>query len=85
VKCWASRDTLALGNITGVMVYQSMLPVAVGLAFTPWSLTGPAVAALAGGALAVAVVLRSGLVRLPYVGTWLLLYAGAVVFILAEH
>jgi cation:H+ antiporter len=84
-----AKDTLALGNITGAMVYQSMLPVAVGLAFTPWSLTGPAVAAsaaaLAGGALAVAVVLRGGRVRLPYVGTWLLLYAGAVVFILADR
>jgi cation:H+ antiporter len=50
------KDELALGNITGAMVFQSTLPVAVGLAFTSWSLdVYPILAcafALAGGALA---------------------------------
>ncbi|MFH0916034.1 MAG: sodium:calcium antiporter [bacterium] len=32
------KDTLALGNITGAMVFQSTFPVAVGLAFTKWRL-----------------------------------------------
>jgi cation:H+ antiporter len=32
------KDTLALGNITGAMVFQSTLPVAIGLAFTHWEL-----------------------------------------------
>ena len=32
------KDTLALGNITGAMVFQSSVPVALGLAFTNWSL-----------------------------------------------
>jgi cation:H+ antiporter len=32
------KDTLALGNITGAMVFQSAIPVAVGVAFTPWQL-----------------------------------------------
>jgi cation:H+ antiporter len=32
------KDTLALGNITGAMVFQSTFPVAIGLAFTPWRL-----------------------------------------------
>ena len=36
------KDTLALGNITGAMVFQSMLPVAFGLVFTDWQLTAPA-------------------------------------------
>ena len=36
-----SKDTLALGNITGAMVFQSSFPVAIGVAFTPWNLTGP--------------------------------------------
>ncbi|HEY7486180.1 MAG TPA: hypothetical protein VH912_17075 [Streptosporangiaceae bacterium] len=84
-----AKDTLAVGNVTGAMVYQSMLPVAIGLAFTPWKLTSPAVAAslaaLAGGGLAIAVVLRGGRMRLPYVGTWILLYAGAVGFILTAE
>lgn len=32
------KDTLALGNITGAMVFQSTFPVAVGIAFTKWRL-----------------------------------------------
>ena len=50
------KDSLALGNITGAMVFQSALPVAVGLAFTPWELQPAAIVAgvvgLVGGALA---------------------------------
>jgi cation:H+ antiporter len=34
----SNKDTLALGNITGAMVFQSSVPVALGLAFTSWSL-----------------------------------------------
>ena len=34
------KDTLALGNITGAMVFQSTFPVAIGLAFTDWRLYG---------------------------------------------
>ena len=33
------KDHLALANITGAMVFQSCLPVALGLAFTPWVLS----------------------------------------------
>ncbi|MDQ5819503.1 MAG: sodium:calcium antiporter [Actinomycetota bacterium] len=33
-----NKDTLALGNITGAMVFQSSIPVALGLAFTDWTL-----------------------------------------------
>lgn len=36
----AKKDTLALGNITGAMVFQSTFPVAVGMAFTDWQLWG---------------------------------------------
>jgi len=39
---WKGRDTLALGNITGAMVFQSTFPVCVGLLFTEWKLTGMA-------------------------------------------
>ncbi|WP_456482055.1 sodium:calcium antiporter [Methanopyrus sp.] len=34
------RDDLALGNVTGAMVFQATFPVAVGLSFTSWRL-GP--------------------------------------------
>ncbi|HIJ16535.1 MAG TPA: sodium:calcium antiporter, partial [Thermoplasmata archaeon] len=32
------KDTLALGNITGAMVFQSSFPVSIGLLFTEWAL-----------------------------------------------
>ncbi len=34
------KDTLALGNITGAMVFQSTFPVSIGLLFTDWRLSG---------------------------------------------
>lgn len=32
------KDTLALANITGAMIFQSMIPVAIGMLFTSWEL-----------------------------------------------
>jgi cation:H+ antiporter len=32
------KDTLALGNVTGAMIFQSTVPVAFGVLFTPWNL-----------------------------------------------
>jgi cation:H+ antiporter len=34
------KDTLALGNITGAMVFQSSIPVIIGILLTPWNITG---------------------------------------------
>ena len=49
------KDTLAMGNITGAMVFQSTIPVAIGVLFTPWNLSGlgflSAVLALVSGGL----------------------------------
>ncbi|HTZ18019.1 MAG TPA: sodium:calcium antiporter [Dissulfurispiraceae bacterium] len=36
------KDTLAIGNVTGAMVFQSTFPVSLGLLFTDWELSGPA-------------------------------------------
>jgi cation:H+ antiporter len=33
-----SKDTLGFGNITGAMVFQSSIPVSIGLMFTSWHL-----------------------------------------------
>jgi cation:H+ antiporter len=74
------KDTLALGNITGAMVFQSTFPVSVGLVFATWSLSG---AALVAGLLA----LVSGTVfyltlRLRHTLTWWSLGgAGSVYFV----
>uniref|UniRef100_A0A7V4JQ46 Sodium:calcium antiporter n=1 Tax=Thermodesulfobacterium geofontis TaxID=1295609 RepID=A0A7V4JQ46_9BACT len=38
------RDILALGNMTGAMVFQSTFPVSIGLLFTSWEVKGLALA-----------------------------------------
>ncbi|NLO89766.1 MAG: sodium:calcium antiporter [Clostridia bacterium] len=45
---WTARhkDTLALGNITGAMVYQSSIAVCLGLFLTDWKLTGDVAASI---------------------------------------
>jgi len=57
------KDTLAMRNISGAMVFQSCIPVTVGLWFTPWALTEAAIAsaviAIAAGLL-LQVFLRTG-------------------------
>ena len=73
------KDTLALGNITGAMVFQSTLPVALGLALTDWELSGPSLLAdalgVAGGALALGTLtFRGRFGRLPIL-VWATLYA----------
>jgi len=44
---WVRRgkDTLALGNLTGAMVFQSSFPVTIGLLLTPWHLAHEALVA----------------------------------------
>jgi cation:H+ antiporter len=48
-----SKDTLAMGNITGAMVFQSTLPVAFGLVFTDWHVNADSVPAFLQAALAI--------------------------------
>jgi cation:H+ antiporter len=76
---WARRgkDTLAVGNITGAMVFQAVFPVAIGLLFTPWrlsheSLVAAVVALGAGGMLYSSLALRGRF------GPKLLLLQGAI-------
>jgi len=33
-----NKDTLAFGNVSGAMVFQSTVPVTLGILFTPWDL-----------------------------------------------
>ena len=46
------KDTLALGNITGAMVFQSSVLPAIGMFFTPWHLNSQAVVSIAVALLA---------------------------------
>jgi cation:H+ antiporter len=41
------KDTLAMGNISGAMVFQSCIPVTVGVVFTDWELTNTALVSAA--------------------------------------
>jgi len=62
-----NKDTLALGNITGAMVFQSTIPVSVGILFTPWDLgflgALSAIFALISGAVFIGFLLRKGPLR----------------------
>jgi cation:H+ antiporter len=79
------KDALALGNITGAMVFQSTIPVGIGLIFTEWELGGNAAVSvalgLAGGLLAYwALRLRDRFELAPVLG-WIALYASFIVVV----
>jgi cation:H+ antiporter len=79
------KDSLALGNITGAMVFQSTIPIAVGLAFTEWDLdrfaTLSASLGIAGGVLAYwALRLRGRFEPLP-IAAWAALYAAFIAYV----
>jgi len=79
------KDSLALGNVTGAMVFQSTIPVGIGLLFTDWELAGNAVLSialgLAGGLLAYEVLHRRGRFEWPAVAVWFGLYAAFIVVV----
>ena len=79
------KDSLALGNITGAMVFQSTIPFGIGLIFTDWDLSGNAtlsiVLGLVGGFLAYEVLHRRGRFGLLAVLTWFALYAAYIVVV----
>jgi cation:H+ antiporter len=79
------KDSLALGNITGAMVFQSTIPVGIGLIFTDWELSGNAalsvVLGLAGGLLAYEVLHRRGRFGLPAVMAWFVLYTTFIIVV----
>ena len=86
---WARRgkDVLALGNITGAMVFQSTFPVTIGMLLTPWRLDLTAGVA-AGISLVAGTILYLTVRRQQLVGSLLLLqgllYVAFVVFALTR-
>ena len=83
------KDTLALGNVTGALVLQSMPLVAFGMLTTGWRLHDPALAAmfaaLAGAVLSLIAVLRARGWSVPFVGCSAGLYLGGVAAILVVN
>lgn len=53
------RDTLAVGNITGAMVFQSTFPVSLGLLFTEWKISGLALVSVVFSLAATALLLAN--------------------------
>ncbi|MCL5256301.1 MAG: sodium:calcium antiporter [Chloroflexi bacterium] len=83
------KDTLALGNITGAMVFQSAIPTAVGIAFTEWNFTvaDPRVFLSAGIAIVSTVVIFAAMMLRGKLNGYMLLvggvfYAGYLYFLL---
>ncbi len=79
------KDSLALGNITGAMVFQSTVPFGIGLLFTDWALSANAALSialgLAGGLLAYEALHRRGRFGLSAVLGWFTLYAAFIVVV----
>ncbi len=79
------KDSLALGNITGAMVFQSTIPVGIGLMFTDWELSGNAAVSvglgLLGGLIAFWALRLRDRFELPAIIAWLGLYAAFIVVV----
>ncbi|MDA8097647.1 MAG: sodium:calcium antiporter [Desulforudis sp.] len=82
------KDTLAMGNITGAMVFQSSMIPALGIALTPWELSGAAFLSVALALLSAAGALiyycRFGHLSLKVMiatgGTFYMVFIMAVIF-----
>ena len=82
------KDTLALGNITGAMVFQSTIPVSVGLLFMQWDLAPldllAVVLALVSGAFFFAILKHPVQLRAKHLlvcGVFYLIYLVVAVFV----
>jgi len=80
------KDALALGNITGAMVFQSTIPVFFGLVFIDWSLdryaTVSMLLGLAGGATAYWALRRHSQFGKLAISIWVLLYAVFLAYVI---
>jgi cation:H+ antiporter len=81
------KDNLALGNITGAMVFQSTIPVAFLLCVIEWDLDRVSiiagVVALVGATLAY-VAVRRGVFTFTFVIAWAVLFVGFVAYALYD-
>ena len=87
---WVRRrkDTLALGNMTGAMVFQASFPVTVGLLLTPWELAHEAlvaaVVALVAGTILYATVRFRGRLTARLLLAQGVLYLGYVAYVVTK-
>ena len=72
------KDTLAMGNITGAMVFQSCLPTVLGLLFTTWAFNPDSAIhfASAGVAFLSTILIFGGMMLRGRLSAWALLIGG---------
>jgi cation:H+ antiporter len=72
------KDTLAMGNITGAMVFQSCIPTVLGLLFTPWVFSQQSAIhfASAGVAFVATILIFGTMLRRGRLSAWALLIGG---------
>lgn len=72
------KDTLAMGNITGAMVFQSAIPTVLGLLFTSWTFSADSAIhfASAGVAFAATFLIFGGMILRGRLTAWWLLIGG---------
>jgi cation:H+ antiporter len=79
------KDALALGNISGAMVFQSTIPIGIGLLFTDWDLSGTAILSiclgLVGGLLAYESLHLARRFKPPAIAAWFGLYVAFIVVV----
>jgi cation:H+ antiporter len=82
---YRKKDRLAVGNVTGAMVFQGTIPVSIGLLGTDWTLAPTAlitmVLAVAAGAFLLVQAVWGGLWRPWLLSGSALLYIGYVVYL----
>lgn len=74
-----NRDSLALGNVTGSMVFQATFPAIVGLCFTPWRLSDAGF--LSAGIAGIAVVAALFAATKRGVSAWVLAPVGVGLYL----
>jgi cation:H+ antiporter len=72
------KDTLAMGNITGAMVFQSCIPTVLGLLFTSWTFSGQSAIyfASAGVAFVATILIFGTMLWRGALSAWILLLGG---------
>jgi cation:H+ antiporter len=82
------KDTLAMGNMTGAMVFQSSFPVTIGLLFTPWDLAHEALVAasvaLVAGSVLYATLRFRGRLSAPLLLVQGVFYVGYVAYVVTK-
>ena len=77
------KDTLAMGNITGAMVFQSCLPTVLGLLFTSWTFSPETTLSFGSADVAfiATILIFGGMLRRGRLTAWALLIGGPLYLI----